>query len=54
MTNFVFEQIVSLGMPSVSPCERVGKYVSPREWNGLITEPDTVSQGTLRVAELLS
>ncbi|KAM7499458.1 hypothetical protein LguiA_023872 [Lonicera macranthoides] len=36
------KEIVSLGMPSVSPCERVGKYVSPREWNGLISDPDTV------------
>ncbi|KAI3904064.1 hypothetical protein MKW92_021648 [Papaver armeniacum] len=25
--------IVSLGMPSVSPIERVGKYVDPKEWN---------------------
>lgn len=40
---FVFEQIVSLGMPSVSPIERVGKYVSPKDWNSLISDPDTVS-----------
>nr|GEX52172.1 hypothetical protein [Tanacetum cinerariifolium] len=33
-------QIVSLGMPSVSPNECVGKYVSPNEWNTLITDPD--------------
>lgn len=30
-------------MPTVSPTERVGKYVSPREWNALISDPDTVS-----------
>ncbi|PWA98768.1 Rhodanese-like domain-containing protein [Artemisia annua] len=36
------KEIVSLGMPSVSPNERVGKYVSPKEWNTLITDPDTV------------
>nr|GEU81107.1 hypothetical protein [Tanacetum cinerariifolium] len=36
------KEIVSLGMPSVSPNERVGKYVSPNEWNTLITDPDTV------------
>ena len=40
---FVMEQIVTLGMPNVSPIEEVGKYVSPREWNELITDPDTVS-----------
>ena len=37
------EHIVSLGMPTVSPIEKVGKYVSPREWNELISDPDTVS-----------
>lgn len=35
-------EIVSLGMPSVSPIERVGKYVNPRDWNMLISDPDTV------------
>ncbi|KAK6155992.1 hypothetical protein DH2020_010240 [Rehmannia glutinosa] len=36
------KEIVTLGMPSVSPIERVGKYVSPQEWNELISDPDTV------------
>ncbi|GFY83442.1 rhodanese/cell cycle control phosphatase superfamily protein [Actinidia rufa] len=36
------KEIVSLGMPSVSPVERVGKYVSPKDWNMLISDPDTV------------
>ncbi|GJT73639.1 hypothetical protein Tco_1032925 [Tanacetum coccineum] len=36
-------QMVSLGMPSVSPNERVGKYVSLNEWNTLITNPDTIA-----------
>ncbi|XP_057980024.1 rhodanese-like domain-containing protein 7 [Malania oleifera] len=36
------KEIVSLGMPSVSPIARVGKYVSPRNWNALISDPDTV------------
>lgn len=36
-------QIVTLGMPTVSPIEKVGKYVKPREWNALISDPDTVS-----------
>lgn len=30
-------------MPSVSPIEKVGKYISPKEWNALISDPDTVS-----------
>ncbi|KAF3433260.1 hypothetical protein FNV43_RR24362 [Rhamnella rubrinervis] len=36
------KEIVTLGMPTVSPTERVGKYVSPRDWNTLISDPDTV------------
>ncbi|KAI3907488.1 hypothetical protein MKW92_049327 [Papaver armeniacum] len=37
----VKKEIVSLGMPSVSPIERVGKYVDPKEWNELISDPET-------------
>lgn len=36
------KEIVSLGMPSVSPIEKVGKYISPKEWNALISDPETV------------
>ncbi|WOG87387.1 hypothetical protein DCAR_0206611 [Daucus carota subsp. sativus] len=36
------KEIVSLGMPSVSPIEKVGKYISPKDWNALISDPDTV------------
>ncbi|GMP69702.1 hypothetical protein CsSME_00028868 [Camellia sinensis var. sinensis] len=36
------KEIVSLGMPTVSPVERVGKYVNPKDWNSLISDPDTV------------
>jgi hypothetical protein len=41
--SFLFSQIVTLGMPTVSPIERVGKYIGPKEWNSLISDPDTVS-----------
>ncbi|XP_061339204.1 rhodanese-like domain-containing protein 7 [Gastrolobium bilobum] len=36
------KEIVTLGMPTVSPVERVGKYVGPKDWNALISDPDTV------------
>ncbi|XP_028778884.1 rhodanese-like domain-containing protein 7 isoform X2 [Neltuma alba] len=36
------KEIVTLGMPAVSPIERVGNYVSARDWNALISEPDIV------------
>ncbi|CAN0876789.1 DExH-box ATP-dependent RNA helicase DExH14 [Linum grandiflorum] len=35
------KEIVSLGMPTVSPIERVGKYVKPRANELLISDPDT-------------
>lgn len=42
----LFLQIVTLGMPVISPVERVGKYVKPRDWNVLISDPDIVSDFT--------
>ncbi|XP_021758246.1 rhodanese-like domain-containing protein 7 isoform X2 [Chenopodium quinoa] len=36
------KEIVSLGMPSVLPTEKVGTYISPKEWNELISDPNTV------------
>ncbi|XP_022942932.1 rhodanese-like domain-containing protein 7 [Cucurbita moschata] len=36
------KEIVTLGMPDVSPVERAGQYVKPRDWNALISDPDTV------------
>ncbi|XP_058110665.1 rhodanese-like domain-containing protein 7 [Magnolia sinica] len=38
----VKKEIVSLGMPTVSPIKRVGKYVNPSDWNALVSDPDTV------------
>lgn len=36
------KEIVTLGLPSISPIGRVGKYVNPRDWNALVSEPDVV------------
>ncbi|CAM8897866.1 unnamed protein product [Rhodiola kirilowii] len=36
------KEIVTLGMPEVLPTKKVGTYVSPVEWNELISDPDTV------------
>ncbi|KAJ4834880.1 Rhodanese-like domain-containing protein 7 [Turnera subulata] len=36
------KEIVTLGMPTVSPNERVGQYVKPKDWNSLISDPDVV------------
>jgi UPF0176 protein len=35
-------EIVTMGQPDVDPLARVGNYVAPREWNALISDPDTV------------
>lgn len=36
------KEIVTLGIPSVDPTERVGQYVKPADWNALIARPDVV------------
>ncbi|MEA5550135.1 rhodanese-related sulfurtransferase [Anabaena cylindrica UHCC 0172] len=33
-------EIVTLGLPEVDPNEKVGTYVSPHEWNDLISNPE--------------
>ncbi|WP_104546123.1 rhodanese-related sulfurtransferase [Chroococcidiopsis sp. TS-821] len=34
------KEIVTLGVPEVDPNQRVGIYVSPQEWNALISDPE--------------
>lgn len=36
------KEIVTLGVPGVDPNVQVGTYVSPREWNELLADPDVV------------
>ncbi len=33
-------EIVTIGLPEVDPNERVGTYVSPKNWNALISDPE--------------
>lgn len=33
-------EIVTMGQPDVDPKARVGHYVSPRDWNDLVSSPD--------------
>jgi UPF0176 protein len=35
-------EIVTLGRPEIDPSQPVGTYVSPLEWNALITDPDVL------------
>ncbi|HAA26948.1 MAG TPA: hypothetical protein DCE56_03740 [Cyanobacteria bacterium UBA8553] len=34
------KEIVTLGLPKIDPNEQVGTYVSPKEWNALISDPE--------------
>ncbi|MDE1917102.1 MAG: rhodanese-related sulfurtransferase [Sphingomonadales bacterium] len=35
-------EIVTMGQPDLDPLSSVGTYVAPRNWNALISEPDTI------------
>jgi len=35
-------EIVTMGEPSVDPRASVGRYVTPEDWNALISDPDTI------------
>lgn len=36
------KEIVTLGVPGVSPTLMAGQYVKPRDWNALIRDPEVV------------
>lgn len=36
------KEVVTLGVPGISPAKKVGKYANPREFNALLSDPDTM------------
>lgn len=36
------KEIVTLGIPEVDPTQQVGTYVKPKEWNAVISDPETI------------
>jgi UPF0176 protein len=36
------KEIVTLGVPGISPSKKVGRYVAPEDWNALIADPDVL------------
>ena len=36
------KEIVTLGLPGISPKMKVGRYVKPEDWNELILDPETL------------
>jgi len=45
-------EIVTLGAPSADPTRQVGVYVAPRDWNALISSPDTLVLDTRNAFEV--
>ena len=35
-------EIVTMGCPEINPAKRTGTYVDPKDWNGLIADPDVL------------
>ena len=46
------KEIVTLGDAAVDPTRRVGTYVEPSDWNGLISAPDTLVIDTRNAFEV--
>ncbi len=40
------KEIVTMGQPNIDPLVCVGHYVEPKDWNALISDPDTVVMDT--------
>lgn len=36
------KEIVTLGVPGIDPEKSLGTYVGPKDWNALISDPDTI------------
>ena len=34
------KEIVTIGLPEISPTQQVGTYVSPKDWNELVADPE--------------
>lgn len=45
------KEIVTLGVEGISPINKVGKYVKPKEWNSLIKDPEVVLIDTRNLYE---
>ncbi|MBL9029712.1 MAG: rhodanese-related sulfurtransferase [Caedimonas sp.] len=46
------KEIVTLGVPTVDPTQRVGIYVEPEHWNNLINDPEVVVIDTRNTYEV--
>lgn len=45
------KEIITMKCPDVDPCETVGTYVEPQDWNALINDPDVIMIDTRNTYE---
>ncbi len=46
------QEIVTLGMPEVNPNQEVGTYISAKDWNALISDPEVLVIDTRNIYEV--
>lgn len=46
------KEIVTLGLPHISPLKKVGTYVEPQAWNSLLKDPDVIVIDTRNTYEV--
>lgn len=46
------KEIVTLGVPEIDPNHQVGTYVSPQEWNSILSNPDVIVIDTRNIYEV--
>lgn len=46
------KEIVTLGLPEVSPTKKVGTYVSPKDWNAIVSDPEVIVIDTRNAYEV--
>ena len=46
------KEIVTFGVPGINPNREVGKYVEPKDWNTLISDPEVVVIDTRNIYEV--
>jgi UPF0176 protein len=40
------KEIVTIGLPDISPLKQVGEYIEPQDWNQLISDPEVITIDT--------
>lgn len=46
------KEIVTLGVPNINPSIQVGKYIDPKDWNNIISDPEVITIDTRNKYEI--